>query len=352
VSFSSDVKGELARIENKKKCCMLAEIAGFLRMSGSVKLAGGGKFGIVATTESAATARHYKKLITEYFRNDVQMSVGASHMPGTKSRRSRNRYYINISPEQKSMHILRETGMMLIREGDDYFSDGIYQPIVKSKCDKKAYLRGMFLSCGTISDPKKSYHMEFVLDKEQSATDLKKLIGSFVDLSANISRRGDDYVVYIKKGSYIADMLAIMGAQDAVLDFESIRTSKSIHGEIRRMMNCDTANVDRTLKAAEEQKKWIRRIQLAGLRNLGYKTDIDPDDLAGQEELRQLLDSGEGLGMLPQPLKEVALMRILKPEDSLTDIGEAMNPPVGKAAINKRFARIKSIAENLSEEQE
>ena len=71
MSFSSDVEVELARIENKKKCCMLAEIAGFLRMSGSVKLAGGGKFGIVATTESAATARHYKKLITEYFRNDV-----------------------------------------------------------------------------------------------------------------------------------------------------------------------------------------------------------------------------------------------------------------------------------------
>jgi DNA-binding protein WhiA len=110
----------------------------------------------------------------------------------------------------------------------------------------------MFLSCGTISDPKKSYHLEFVLDKEQSALDLKKLIGSFVDLSAGIAERGGDHVVYIKKAAYISDMLGIMGADNAVLDFESIRVNKGLHGDIKRMINCDNANVDRTLTAAEE----------------------------------------------------------------------------------------------------
>ncbi len=326
---------------------MLAEIAGFLRMSASLRLAGSGKFGIVATTESAATARHFKKLITEYFKNDVIMSVGSSQMPGTSRKKSRNRYYINISPEQKSMQILRETGMILIKEGDDYFSDGIYPPIIKSKCCKRSYLRGMFLSCGTISDPRKSYHLEFVLDKEQSASDLRKLIGSFVDLSANMTMRGGDYVVYMKKGAYICDMLALMGAQDAVLDFEGIRANKSLHGEIRRMMNCDDANVNRSLTAAEEQRSWIRAIQLDGLRRMGVNTDVDKDDPAGAEELNKMLENGHGLGILPQPLREVALIRLMNPECSLTDIGEALDPPVGKAAVSKRFARIKAIAENI-----
>ena len=188
MSFSADVKGELARLEVKKQCCKLAEIAGFLRVSSSIRLAGGGRLGIVATTENAAIARHYKKMIKNYFGSNAGLAVGGSQMPGASGR---NRYYLNISPEEKSMQILRETGMMLIRAGDDYFSDGIYQPIVRSKCCRKAYLRGMFLSCGTMSDPRKSYHLEFVLDKEQTANDLKKLIGTFVDLSAGITRRGE-----------------------------------------------------------------------------------------------------------------------------------------------------------------
>lgn len=317
MSFSLDVKGELARVEPGKKCCMLAEIAGFLRESGSVRLLGGGRFGIVATTENAATARHFKVLIESYFRNKVSMEIGESQRPGSRNRRVRNRYYLNIGAEEKSMQILRETGMMLIREGDDYFSDGIYQPIVKSKCCKRSYLRGMFLSCGTMSDPRKSYHMEFVLDKERSAADLRKLIGSFVDLSAGMSRRGEKQVVYIKKASYISDMLGIMGATEAMLDFEEIRVNKSMHGNVRRIVNCDSANVDRALAAAGEQLEWIRKIE-----------------------------KEEGLQYLPKPLRDVALLRLERPEASLGEIGEALNPPIGKAAVNKRFAKIKAIATN------
>lgn len=333
MSFSSEVKGELARIDNTKKCCMLAEIAGFLRVSSSIKLAGGGKLGIVATTENAATARHFKRLIKSYFKSNAGLAVGDSQMPGA-SRKNRNKYYLNISPDQKSMHILRETGMMLIREGDDYFSDGIYQPIIKSKCCKKSYLRGMFLSCGTISDPRKSYHLEFVLDKEQSANDLKKLIGTFVDLSANMTKRGDDYIVYVKKASYISDILGIMGADHAVLEFENIRINKGLHGDVQRMLNCDNANMDRMILAAEEQREWIRKIIRSEL--------SDGDELTVEE-----VDSraAEGLRHLPPQLKEVAMLRLQRPSASLAEIGETLVPPVGKAAISKRFAKIKALAE-------
>ena len=313
---------------------MLAEIAGFLRVSGSAGLAGG-SFAIVASTESAATARHLKILTEKYFRNRIALGIGGSLRPGSQGKKGRNTYYINISPEEKSMQILRETGMILIREGDDYFSDGIYQPIVKSKCCKKAYLRGMFLSCGTMSDPRKAYHMEFVLDKEQTAMDLKKLIGSFVDLSANVVKRGDNYIVYMKKASYISDMLGIMGANNAMLDFESIRVSKSMHGEIMRMINCDNANVDRTLTAAEEQKAWITRIA---------------ETTTGRQPLpEELSDPGagfwvEGLRDLPSQLKEVAYIRLYKPEASLSEIGELLTPQLGKAAVSKRFAKLRALA--------
>ena len=258
-------------------------------------------------------------------------------MPGASGR---NRYYLNISPEEKSMQILRETGMMLIRAGDDYFSDGIYQPVVRSKCCRKAYLRGMFLSCGTMSDPRKGYHLEFVLDKEQTANDLKKLIGTFVDLSASITRRGDSYIVYVKKAQYISDILGIMGADSAVLEFENIRISKSLHGDVQRMLNCDNANVDRALSAAEEQRTWIRLLAEAELGRKG-----SPEEIA---------DTGsafwtEGLRHLPAPLKEVAFLRLYKPDASLADIGETLAPPIGKAAVSKRFARIKSLAENHNE---
>ncbi len=315
---------------------MLAEIAGFLRESGSVRLTGG-SFAIVATTESAAVARHLKVLIETYFRNKVELAIGGSLRPGSQGKRGRNTYYINISPQEKSMQILRETGMMLIREGDDYFSDGIYQPVVKSKCCKRAYLRGLYLSCGTMSDPRKSYHLEFVLDKEQTASDLKRLIGSFDDLSASVTRRGDNHIVYMKKASYISDMLGIIGAGSAMLDFESIRVNKSTHGSVMRMINCDNANVDRTLITAEEQMGWLAKIASA-------ETGITPS-------MEELTDPSSdfwtmGLRHLPPALKEAAYLRLYKPEASLTEIGESLTPPVGKAAISKRFAKLRALAES------
>ena len=322
---------------------MLAEIAGFLRVSSSVKLLGGGRFGMVATTENAATARHFKVLIESYFRNRISMEIGDSQRPGSRNRRVRNRYYMNIGPEEKSMQILRETGILLIREGDDYFSDGIYQPIIKAKCCKRAYLRGMFLSCGTMSDPRRSYQLEFVLDKEQSAADLRRLIGTFTDLSAGMVKRGESYVVYMKKAAYISDMLGIMGAEDAVLELESIRVNKHMHGNVRRMINCDEANAGRTVAAAAEQTDWIRRIAEEELgRDIGSLSEEEAD----YDETMRLYR--EGLRYVPQPLREVALLRLERPEASLTEIGEALTPPIGKAAVNKRFAKIKALSEELN----
>ena len=318
MSFSSQTKGELARVVPTKKCCMLAEITGFLRVAGSLRLVGGGKFTIVASTENPAIARHYKTLIREYFGSNAGIEVGNSQVPGKARGSYRYRYSLVIRPDEKSLQILRETGMLLIKEGNDFLSDGIYQPIIRNKCCKKAYLRGLFLGVGTMSDPRKSYHLEFVLNSSQVAQDLKRLIGSFVDLSAGLIERGEEHVVYMKRAEYISDMLGIMGANEAMLEFENIRIGRGLRREVNRISNCDNANVDRTLSAAEQQIKYI-----------------------------ELIDAKLGLDNLDPVLRETAQLRLELPGASLTDIGEALRPPIKKPGVSKRFAKLKEIAESL-----
>ncbi len=321
MSFSSDVKGELARLEIKKKEDMLAEISGFLRVSGSIRLNRSGKMSIVASTENPAIARHFKKLIKDYFGSSADLEIGESEAPGSgKHYSSGYRYSLKIGHEGKSDRILRETGILMIKEGDDYLSDGIYQPIISKKSAKKAYLRGLFLGCGTISDPKKSYHLEFVIKRDGLAQDLKKLIDSFVEMRANISKRKNQNIVYIKKADYISDMLGIMGADSAVMNFENIRLERKIKGEAMRLSNCDNANVDRLITAAERQLKDI-----------------------------ELIDKYMGVDNLPLRLNEIANARLKNPSASLTEIGNSLTEPVGKSAVTKRFAKLKEIAEKLKE---
>lgn len=321
MSFSSDVKGELARLEIKKKEDMLAEISGFLRVSGSIRLNGSGKMSIVASTENPAIARHFKKLIKDYFGSSADLEIGESEAPGSgKHYSSGYRYSLKIGHEGKSDRILRETGILMIKEGDDYLSDGIYQPIISKKSAKKAYLRGLFLGCGTISDPKKSYHLEFVIKRDGLAQDLKKLIDSFVEMRANISKRKNQNIVYIKKADYISDMLGIMGADFAVMNFENIRLERKIKGEAMRLSNCDNANVDRLITAAERQLKDI-----------------------------ELIDKFMGVDNLPLRLNEIANARLKNPSASLTEIGNSLAEPIGKSAVTKRFMKLKEIAQKLEE---
>ena len=313
MSFSAETKNELARIEPEKKCCQLAEIAGFLRVSGSLRLIGGGRFKIVITTENPAVARHYKKLIREYFQVDTELEIGEA--PGPKKGHA---YMLTIDPQMRSEQILRETGILLVREGNNYISDGIYGSLVKTKCCRKAYLRGVFMGAGTVSDPGKSYHLEIVCGSRNLAEDLRKLINTFVDLSAKVVERKGRFIVYMKKSEYISDTLAIMGAHAHVLEFENIRIQKGLVNDTVRITNCDNANTDRTLDASQRQIEDIRKIERE-----------------------------KGLDFLPEKLRETARLRLAYPEASLTQLGEMLNPPMKKSGVNNRLKKIQEIAEKL-----
>lgn len=313
MSFSSETKNELARVEPERKCCQLAEIAGFLRVSGSIRLVGGGKFKIVITTDNPAVARHYKKMLQEYFSIETELLIGEA-----AALKKGHTYMLVIDPEMRSESILRETGILLVREGNNYISDGIYNGIVRTKCCRKSYLRGIFLGTGSVNSPEKGYHLEFICASENLARDLRKLINTFDDLSAKITTRKDRHVVYMKNSQYISDMLAIMGAHGKVLEYEDVKIKKELVNQAVRMTNCDTANTDRTLDASQRQMEAIQRIESLG-----------------------------GLDVLPPKLRELALLRKMNPEASLTQLGEMMSPPLKKSGVNNRMKRILDFAAKL-----
>ena len=313
MSFSADTKNVLAHVEPEKKCCMLAEIAGFIRMCGSIRLAGGGKFEIVTATEHPAVARHYKRMLKEYFGIDAELAVGQGS--GLKKGRS---YLLSIGPENLSEQILRETGILMVKEGMNYISDGIYDGLIRTKCCRKACLRGIFLASGTITDPEKSYHLEFSCSSQILAGDVKKLINSFVDLHAKVSARKKNYAVYVKEAEQIIDILAIMGAHSQIFAFEDVRITKEIRNKANRINNCDNANIDKTLKAAEKQLSWIHKIQ-----------------------------ETKGLAFLPDKLREVAVLRLENPEATLQELADMMDPPMKKSGLNNRFRKIEELAGKL-----
>ncbi len=313
MSFASETKNELARIMPEKKCCQLAEIAGFMRIAGSIRLAGGGKFRIVMTTNNPAVARHYKTLIKEYFSIDTDLSMGQD----TSLKRG-HAYILTIGPENLSEAILRETGILMIKEGMNFISDGIYDGLIRTKCCRKAYLRGAFLAAGTVNNPEKEYHFEISTGTEILAKEVRRLFNSFVDINGKIVTRKKGYGVYLKTGDQIKDMLALMGASNQFFKFDQTMMVKDLKAQTYRINNFDNANIDKAIRAAEAQISAIKKIQ-----------------------------EKKGLDFLTPKLREAAEARLEHPEVGLEELGQLMEPALSKSGINNRLRRIEEIARSL-----
>lgn len=313
MSFSSETKNELARIMPEKKCCMLAEIAGFMRFAGSIHLAGGGRFRIVLTTSNPAVARHYKTLIKNYFSIDTAVGMGQDN-----SLKKGHAYMLSIGPEDLSEQILRETGILMVKEGMNFISDGIYDGLIKTKCCRKSYLRGAFLGAGSVNNPEKEYHFEITTGTETLAKDLRRLLNSFVDINARIVARKKGYGVYLKAGEQVRDVIAIMGASGQFFKFDEIMMMKGLRSQTYRLNNIDNANIDKSLKAAEKQIMSIRKIQ-----------------------------EKKGLDYLSAKLREAAEVRLENPDVGREELGRMMSPPLSKSGINNRLRRIEEIAKEL-----
>ena len=175
------------------------------------------------------------------------------------------------------------------------------------------------MSSGSVSDPEKNYHAEFVCADEEKSIQLRDIINSF-ELDSKIIKRKEHYVVYLKEGEQIADLLNVMGAHISLLDMENVRILKDMRNNINRKVNCETANLNKTIAASVKQIEDI-------------------------EFIRQ----NYGLGYLPKVLEDMASLRLQYPEVSLKELGEMVEPKVGKSGVNHRLRKISSIAEGLRE---
>lgn len=192
--------------------------------------------------------------------------------------------------------------------------------VLQNACCRRAFIRGAFLAAGSISAPEKFYHFEIVCPTEPKAEQLKNIIATF-DIEAKIVLRKKYYVVYIKEGSQIVDILNVMEAPVSLMELENIRIVKEMRGSVNRQVNCETANINKTVSAAVKQIEDIRFIQ-----------------------------SVAGLSGLPENLQEMARIRLERPEATLKELGEALEPPVGKSGVNHRLRKLSLMAEELRQQ--
>ncbi|WP_105618347.1 DNA-binding protein WhiA [Vallitalea okinawensis] len=316
MSFSSKVKNELARHVGKARHCSIAEIAAIIKMCGHVEVTPA--VSIVVHTENPSVAKKFYLLLKETFKINPEIAIRKNVHLG----KSRN-YILHLNNPSEASRVLQATKMLDISDnGQIKTIDGINSLIVQSTCCKRAYIRGAFLGGGSVSDPEKNYHLEFVNTSEEHCKALQKIIHSF-ELDAKIVRRKKYFVLYMKDGTQIVDMFNIMGAHVALMDLENVRIVKEMRNNVNRIVNCETANLNKTVSAAVKQ-----------LEDINY------------------IESIIGLDKLPSNLEEVARIRQIYTDASLKELGAMLDPVVGKSGVNHRLRKISNIAEKLRKERE
>lgn len=351
MSFAGDIKAELAHFQSKSRHCCIAELlaviafagevcgggvcgsAGEVRVSGGKvrgsageergsagevrgsagEVCGGEEAALRIATENNGLARKFLMLVKQLFGYEVSLGI-----VGGKTGRQRS-YLVQVRGEEQvkkvlqAVHIMDEKGRMVPKE------EWINGLVVQKSCCRRAFIRGAFLSAGSMSNPGKSYHFEIVCPFLKYASKLQGMINSF-GLDAKIVERKNHYVVYLKEGSQIVDVLNVMEAHKALLDLENVRILKNMRNQVNRQVNCETANINKIVNAAVRQTEDIAFIQ---------------------KEI--------GIEKLPPNLQEAAKARLEYPEASLEELGSYLTPPVGKSGMNHRLRKISEIAEDIKE---
>ena len=274
MSFSSDVKAELARQYSKSVHCQLAELSAMIMLEGKIQM---NPARLSFDSENPMLIEKYAILMKRAFAIDIHKA---------------------LSQEDCEMIIEKIQGLYL-----------------EKTCCKRAFIRGAYMSTGSMSDPNKAYHFEIVCKTLDQATRLQELMQEF-ETDPKIVERKNHFVVYLKDGSQIVDMLNVMEAYVALMNLENVRIIKEMRNTVNRKVNCETANIGKTVNAALKQ-------------------------VADIELIRQHM----GLDELPLPLREMAYVRLDYPEAPLKDLGQYMDPPVGKSGVNHRLRKLAALAD-------
>lgn len=310
MSFSMNVKNELFSFYDGNRHCNIAEFSAILLTCGEFSYKEGGCY-IKIQTENKYVAVKAFNLIKLLFGYECEVYT-RSNLENKKNKL----YFVAIFKEKAVFDILNATGII----NDGKILRKINSIIVASVCCKRAFIRGAFISTGSLCNPERNYHLEFVESSVEFAEELKNLINSF-SVDSKVVERKKHFVIYIKEGEQIVELLNIMSAHKALMDLENVRIIKDVRNNVNRIVNCETANLNKVVLASVKQRQEIEYIQ---------KT--------------------VGLSYLPKQLEEIAVLRLQYPDFSLKELGEIMVPPVGKSGVNHRLKKIMNIAENLREE--
>ena len=312
MSFSSDVKEELSKQLSTARHCQIAEIAAIISMCGGISISKEDKYCLRIQTENLSVARKYFTLLKKTFNIDTEVSIKQNSYP-----KRTHVYLVLVKKHEDTMKILQAT-KLIGPDGEVWENLSVHDNLViQRSCCKRAFIRGAFLASGSISNPQKSYHFEIACATEKKAEQLRGIINSF-EMDAKIVQRKKYHVVYIKEGSQIVDILNVMEAHVALMNLENVRILKEMRNSVNRKVNCETANINKTVNAAVKQIEDIRYIQKK----------------IGVESL------GEGLA-------DTARLRLEHPDASLKELGMMLTPQVGKSGVNHRLRKLSTLAEEL-----
>ena len=313
MSFAAKVREELSRQTARSKHCRTAEFAALLFFGGILQIDEADRMTLLFRTEQTAVSEVFFRLLKNLFRilpeqTDTEI----------KERKNGPLCTIRLTDSETVREILTAVGTL--DAGGELRQEEIPltgQTILERDCCRRAFLRGAFLAAGTVSDPNRSYHLEFLCNSEEQREQLRVLLDA-LGIQAGTARRGRKEIVYLKEGSKIADLLGLMEAHVSLLEFENARIVREVRGNINRKVNCETSNIRKTADAA-----------------------------AGQIEDLRLIEEKIGFAELPKTLDETARIRLQYPTATLQELGGLMNPPVGKSGINHRMRKLHLIAEQL-----
>lgn len=306
-SFSWIVKSEIMQKQPNRKADMLDETMVFLRVCGSLCLGSGIIFEVDKPSYAKRLYSHIKALYS------ISPKIHLKRF----NRLGRNyKYFIKISDKDVCRQILFDAGYIQ-KSGIITINHGINKSNRKTVRQRQNILRAAFLLCGSISNPEKNYHLELVFSAKELAD---SIAGCMADLGfrAKIIERKNTFVVYLKEAEEIADFLTTISATSSILDFQNIKLIKEIRNDVNRGVNCETANINKTVDTAARQIKSIEKIKHT-----------------------------VGLFSLPEDLYQVACLRMENPELSLKDMAELCDPVLSKSGLNHRFKRIEKIASEL-----
>lgn len=310
MSFSSQVKEELEKHLSSSRHCQIAELAAIVHFCGQLKRGKNGQIQLQISTENQSVLRKCFTILNKTFNIETSMLEKECFQC-----RKSAAFTIILEKEENILGIFQAIKLIDSKGVLHDLRDSVNPLILKQSCCQRAFLRGAFLCIGSMSDPQKSYHLEMVCCNMLQAEQIRELLQGF-DLDAKIISRKKYFVVYLKEGSNIVDFLNICEGHVALMELENLRIVKEMRNSINRRVNCETANIAKTVNAATKQIEDIIFIR----------------DFIGFDKV-------------PKNLREMAQVRLEYPEATLKELGQYLDPPVGKSGVNHRLRKLSEIAD-------